>query len=232
MSNLHRLLFLACLFLWACSSPVDSNSAWVIHDPDLELELIAQQPDIRTPIGLVIDREDALYVIESHTHTPPEDYQGPAFDRIKKGLDEDGDGLPDRWEIFADSIEDGMNLCFVEDVLHLITKDQLIALPDQDQNHQADEKRILVEMTQPAEVYDHAALLGIAYGQDGWIYASRGNVGGKQWKITAADGSSIEGYGDGGNVFRCRVDGSGMRKSQPAFGIPLICALRQKGDCC
>lgn len=229
MSNLHRLLFLACLFLWACSSPVDSNSAWVIHDPDLELELIAQQPDIRTPIGLVIDREDALYVIESHTHTPPEDYQGPAFDRIKKGLDEDGDGLPDRWEIFADSIEDGMNLCFVEDVLHLITKDQLIALPDQDQNHQADEKRILVEMTQPAEVYDHAALLGIAYGQDGWIYASRGNVGGKQWKITAADGSSIEGYGDGGNVFRCRVDGSGIEEVATGFWNPFDLRFTAEG---
>ncbi|MEZ4849472.1 MAG: hypothetical protein R3B93_12810 [Bacteroidia bacterium] len=48
------------------------------------MELILHDPEIMTPIGLTIDEKDHLYVLESHTHTPMQDYQGPAFDRIKK----------------------------------------------------------------------------------------------------------------------------------------------------
>ena len=69
----------------------------------MRLESIAEAPEIVTPIGLAIDQEDALYVLESHTHLAYEDYPGPAYDRVKKGIDENGDGIPEQWITFADS---------------------------------------------------------------------------------------------------------------------------------
>ncbi|MEO0334611.1 MAG: hypothetical protein AAF223_23555, partial [Bacteroidota bacterium] len=74
--------------------------------------MIAESPQVMTPIGLTIDENDQLYVLESHTHSPPSDYDGPAFDRIKKGVDENRDGIPETWMVYADSINDGMNLAF------------------------------------------------------------------------------------------------------------------------
>ena len=40
----------------------------VLTDGRLQLQLFAEAPDIVTPIGMVIDRQDRIYVIESHTH--------------------------------------------------------------------------------------------------------------------------------------------------------------------
>ena len=65
-------------------------------------------------LGWLFDHHDNLYVLESHTHSPASGYKGPSFDLIKYGADDNEDGLPDRWHIFADSIEDGMNIIAVE----------------------------------------------------------------------------------------------------------------------
>lgn len=42
-----------------------------LMDARLELKLFAETPDIVTPIGMVIDAKNRIFVIESHTHHPP-----------------------------------------------------------------------------------------------------------------------------------------------------------------
>jgi putative heme-binding domain-containing protein len=69
-------------------------------------------------------------------------------------------------------------------------------------------------------VYDHAALLALAFSRDGWLYVSRGNVGGSAWRIEGTDGSFLEGYGDGGNIMRCRPDGSDLQEVATGFWNP------------
>src|SRR3954464_15493489 len=67
-----------------------------------KLELIAEQPQIVTPIGAAFDRKGRLLIIESHTHQRPNEYDGPAGDRIRMLSDSDGDGNLDRWTTFAE----------------------------------------------------------------------------------------------------------------------------------
>ena len=120
------------------------------------MELILHDPEIMTPIGLTIDEKDHLYVLESHTHTPMQDYQGPAFDRIKKGVDKDGDYEIDQWIIFADSIEDGMNLNYHQNYgVFLATKNQVLQFKDTDHDGVADQRTEILKMYPPEIVYDH-----------------------------------------------------------------------------
>ena len=94
----------------------------ILYDEDLTLELIDSQPNIVTPIGLTIDAQDHIYVLESHTHSPPQNYEGPAFDLIKKSSALNRDLKPTAWMIFADSIEDGMNIIWHRQILYLVEK--------------------------------------------------------------------------------------------------------------
>src|SRR5260221_4083722 len=53
-----------------------------VHDDRLQLQLVAESPDVRTPTGLAMDSQGRVLVIESHTHFPPDKYDGPKHDRI------------------------------------------------------------------------------------------------------------------------------------------------------
>lgn len=192
-----------------------------VLDPNLKLELISKHPDIVTPIGLAIDNKDAIYVLESHTHSPPSDYPGPKYDFIKKGIDRNNDGKPESWTIFADSIVNGANLAISEEgEVYITAKNIVLAFKDLDGDGKSDQRRTLVEMTLPEYVYDHAGILGIAIGRDGWLYLSRGNLGSKAWRIEGRDGSVIKGYGEGGVIFRCKTDGSNLEKLATGFWNP------------
>lgn len=192
-----------------------------VHDPRLELTLFAADPDVMTPVGLAIDVRDRLFVLESHTHSPPRNYPGPKSDRVKVFTDEDGDGKPERQSVFADGIEDGMNLAFSpEGELYVVTSTAVWRLDDRDGDGVSDGRQKVLELLTPERPYEHAALLGITFSPDGWLYASRGNVGSLRYTIRGADGSSVGGYGDGGNVVRCRPDGSGVEQVATGFWNP------------
>lgn len=152
----------------------------VVRDERLALSLFAAAPDIVTPIGIAIDARDRLFVLESHTHTPPPGYAGPRGDRVKLFEDADGDGRPERVAVFAEGLEDGMNLAFSPDgVLHAVTSRAVWALHDRDGDGVSEARTRLVHLAEPGQVYDHAALLGITFAPDGWMYLSRGNTGGQ-----------------------------------------------------
>lgn len=206
----------------SCKSPEKhTSSPPIILDNRLTLELITEHPDLVTPIGLAIDPNDNIYILESHTHLPLKDYDGPKFDRVKKGIDKNKDGRPESWIVFADSIEDGMNLFWgPENTLYLTEKNSVKTFRDTNGDGVSDESKTLLRMVQPKDVYDHAGVMGICISPDNWLYVSRGNTGGQAWRIEGTDGSFIEGYGDGGNLFRCRLDGSQLEEIATGFWNP------------
>lgn len=201
-----------------------------ITDHRLDLTLFASDPDIVTPIGIAVDDEDRLFVLESHTHLRPKDYEGPDGDRIKVFTDPDRDGTPDSVSTFADGLDDGMNIAFSpEGRLYLVSSRVVWALYDRDDDGVSENREKVLEMVQPDYVYDHAGLMGIAFSHNGWIYVSRGNVGGGNWKMVGSDGSSVGGYGDGGNVMRARPDGSELEEVATGFWNPFDVQFDSKG---
>ncbi|NND06556.1 MAG: hypothetical protein HKN87_09265 [Saprospiraceae bacterium] len=199
-------------------------------DADLRISLIESTPNLVTPIGIATDQQDQVYILESHTHSPTSDYDGPTYDRIKIGKDVDGDAVPDEWHMYADSIEDGMNLTIDDQgTLFLATKDQVFAFTDEDGNGISDQRKLLLEMITPTPVYDHAGILGVTSTADGWIYVTRGNTGGKRWRIKGADGSFIDGFGDGGNVIRCTKEGGAVEEIATGFWNPFAIDISSSG---
>jgi len=63
------------------------------------------------------------------------------------------------------------------------------------------ESRTRIAELRTSNSYPHSALLGITLGADGWLYVSRGNNGSAAYSFVGTDGSMVEGYGDGGNIF-------------------------------
>ena len=210
-------LFLTVLLLFKIGLSL-SAAVPVLLDDRLQIGLFVENPDIVTPIGLAIDAQDRIYVLESHTHTPPPNYQGPKSDRIKVFVDENQDGRPDKpATIFAEGMKAGMNLRFSKDgTLYLCSAFEVLALPDRNGDGKADDKKVILRL-QTKNTYPHSAQMGIVISTDDWIYVSRGNNGGYAWTLHGSDGSSIQGFGDGGNVIRCRLDGSQVQEVATGF---------------
>ncbi|MDR8392711.1 c-type cytochrome [Aliifodinibius sp. S!AR15-10] len=206
----------------------DTTNLTVIDDR-LELTRFAEDPDIVTPIGIAIDKQNRIFVLESHTHLPPSDYPGPDSDRIKLMRDNDA-GQPDSISVFAEGFEAGMNITISpEGHLYLVTASEVWVVYDRDGDGRSEERNKLIEFTKPDYVYAHAGLMGITFSNDGWMYISRGNVGGQGWKLVGRDSSSVEGYGDGGNIIRARPDGTELQEVATGFWNPFDLKFDHKG---
>lgn len=189
-------------------------------DARLQVSLYAADPDIRTPIGAAVDARGRLFVVESHTHLQASDYPGPKHDLIKIFEGRRPDGRAAAVQTFADDIDEAMNIVFGPDgTLYVCTAKVVYALHDRDGDDRADEKKTILSLD-TAQTYPHSQLLGIALSADGWLYVTRGNIGGFAYAWVGSDGKRIEGYGEGGDIVRCRTDGTGLEHVATGFWNP------------
>ncbi|HSI74409.1 MAG TPA: PVC-type heme-binding CxxCH protein [Lunatimonas sp.] len=207
-------LLLILITFFSCKSNNESDSPTVVDgvtvlDGRLELTIMKQDPDIVTPIGIAVDSQDRVYVLESHTHLPPKDYSGPKHDIIKVYEDSNGDGNWDKESVFAEGLFEGLNIAFSPDgYLYAVTSKEVWKFYDEDGDGVSERSEKLMAFTKPKQVYAHAAILSIAFDNEGWMYIGRGNTGAAHWIFQGSDGSEVEGYGDGGNIMRAKTDGS------------------------
>ncbi|MGD9633003.1 MAG: PVC-type heme-binding CxxCH protein, partial [Pirellulales bacterium] len=172
-----------------------------------ELELLAHEPDIVTPIALAFDGEGRLLVVESNTHERPDDYQGPTSDRIRMFADSDGDGKLDRWSTFADGFKFAVGVLPRPDgAIYVITRQSIELVRDTDGDGKADERRQLVHMETEDE-YPHNGLEGLALAPDGSLFFGLGENHGMAYTITGSDGSKLVGKGGIDGIFRVTADG-------------------------
>ncbi|MBI3850204.1 MAG: c-type cytochrome [Verrucomicrobia bacterium] len=194
-----------------------------VNDSRLEISLFASEPNIMTPVGLAIDQRGRIFVLESHTHFPPADYPGPKFDRVK--LFQPATATSNAPSIFAGGFHHAMNLAFSPDgQLYLTHRNGVIALHEKDGDGVSESRTTILEMKTPGD-YPHNGLGGIAFSSDGWLYVGMGENLGVEYTLKGSDGNSHTGGGEGGNVFRCRPDGSKLQHVATGFWNPFALAF-------
>lgn len=191
-----------------------------VLDPDWQMELISAEPELVTPTGCCFDDDGGLLVIECHTHFPPDDYSGPKTDRIYRFDDSDGDGVLDRKRLFFEGGTATMNIVNLGDGSFAVaTRSDVSRLVDTNGDGVADNRKVLLTH-QTNAVYPHNGLAGLMLGPDGWLYVGQGENFGEPYQLVGTDGSKQMGGGEGGNVFRCRGDGSQVQRIATGFWNP------------
>ena len=198
--------------------PVDSELPTCV-DPNLRLEVVVADPDIVTPIGLAIDSDDSLYVIESHTHLRAADYTGPDSDRIKV-LRRSADNSKYKISTFADGLDAAMNLAFSpRGDLFVVCAREVVSFPKVNGRLDPSAREVVLRL-ETQERYAHNCLLGITFDRHGKMYVSRGNTGGRAYSVVGTDGTLVSGYGDGGSVLVCDEGGGNVEEFATGFWNP------------
>jgi putative membrane-bound dehydrogenase-like protein len=198
----------------------------LIDQPGFGLELVASEPDIVTPIGMAFDPQGRLLVIESHTHQRPEDYDGPAGDRIRMFADGDGDGRLDAWSTFAEGFQQAMKLCVRPDGgVYLVTRGDVRLLEDTDSDGVSDRETMVLHLETEGD-YPHNGMSGITFSPSrngesvGTLRIGVGENFGIPYALVGSDGSRFEMRDGAGNVFACMADGSNVVRVATGFWNP------------
>lgn len=207
----------------------------LVEQPGFGLELVASEPDIVTPIGMTFDAKGRLLVIESHTHQRPEDYDGPAGDRIRMFADTDRDGRLDRWSTFAEGFQQATNLCVRPDGgVYVVTRRDVRLLEDTDGDGKADKVTEILRLETDVD-YPHNGLSGIVLaetGGDDFLFIGLGENFGGAYRLVGSDGTTIADSGGSGTIFICRADGSYLRRFSMGFWNPFsLCIANDQLFC-
>jgi len=198
----------------------------VSRDPRLVIELFAADPDIVTPTGLDVDHAGRVFVIESNTHFPPEGYDRHPTDRLLVLRDLDDDGQAELPTVFADGFVHAMSVAVrtshdpsQPDTVLVATRKEVIALWDDDGDLVADRRTRILQLDTKGN-YPHNGLAGFAFDAHGHMYIGLGENLGAAYKLIGSDKTTLEGGGEGGNIYRCRLDGSHLQKFATGFWNP------------
>ncbi|MCE9532670.1 MAG: hypothetical protein K8T89_16350 [Planctomycetes bacterium] len=208
-----RFSFLALLLL--CHARLEAAPP-VVLDDRLVIEQVVKDPDIVTPTGMAVDEQGRIWVIENHTHQRTDKYKGPATDRIRVFSDPGPDGKMRKSTIFADGFKDSMSLALHNGEVLLATRSDIWVLRDTKNTGTADERKVIVKLDSPGN-YPHNGLSGFAFDGTGHFYFSLGENLGAPYKLRGSDGQSLSGGGEGGSIYRCRLDGSRIERVATGF---------------
>ncbi len=159
-------------------SPHPKSSAAALrsfqHDARFELELVASEPLVQSPVAIDFGADGRLWVCEMFDYPSGLDGQGRPGGRVKLLTDVDGDGRFDRAEPVAEGLayptglmawDGGVIVCAAPEVLYL--------KPRAGGRY---EQRVL--LTGFATHNFQARVNGLRWGMDGWVYGSGGLFGG------------------------------------------------------
>jgi putative membrane-bound dehydrogenase-like protein len=189
------------------------------HDKRLVVELVAAAPDIVHPVSIACDARGRLLVIESHTHFRPPNYKGPKHDRIR--LFEIGPGgKAERISTFFEGTRFTMDLAVHPDgSVYVATRNEILRLRDTTGQGTADQRQRIAFLETKGD-YPHNGLSGLAFDSQGNLYFGLGENLGENYRLVAADGTTLTGGGEGGNVYWCTADGKGLRRVATGFWNP------------
>ena len=103
--------------------------------------------------------------------------------------------------------------------VYIATRREIFQFHDDDGDDKADRKESIVRLDTKGN-YPHNGLAGFAIDALGWMYFGFGENLGADYKIIGSDGTTLSGGGEGGNIYRCRLDGSKLSQIATGFWNP------------
>jgi len=210
----------ATIVLLVTASLTMAADAPQARDERLTVELFAEHPQIVTPTGLAVAADGRVFVAESHTHFRPDDYDGPAADRILIFEDTDGDGRADKRTIFHEGFTHVMDIEFHHDGwLYVATRRDIHRMRDTNDDGKADEVTRIVWLDTEGN-YPHNGLSGLAFDFDGGLNFGLGENLGAEYTLHGTDEISFSGGGEGGSTYHVQPDGKRLRRVSTGWWNP------------
>ncbi len=178
--------------------------------PGFRIELVASEPDIVKPINMKFDSAGRLYVTQSYEYPFPHPEGVPGRDTIRRIVDTNGDGIPDKVSVFADGLSIPIGVTPIPGGVFGYSVPNLYRFFDKNGDGVADTREIAYSGFGHRDT--HGMVNGLNYWLDGWVYCCHGYS--NTSTIKAADGSHAT--MQSGNTFRVRIDGSHI--DQFSFG--------------
>jgi putative membrane-bound dehydrogenase-like protein len=189
----------------------------VAVDDRLVVELVAAEPTINTPTGMTVDAQGRVWAIESNTHFPPKNYKGKPTDRILVFEDFGSDGRAGKVTTFAEGFRYAMGIGFGKGGdLYLATRWEVLRWTGKPELQQ---RRDTIVRLDTKGNYPHNGLSGFAFDAEGNVYFGMGENLGQPWALVGSDGTTIK-DDEGGKIFRCRPDGTGLVRLATGFWNP------------
>ena len=192
--------------------------------PGVKLTLLAEHPDLVTPVGVDVDAKGNIWLVSNHTHFRPQGYEGPEHDEI---LVFDKDGKNRR--VFYNRTNTTMHLKLGPDGwVYLSERSRILRIKDTNGDGVADVEENVATLD-TVSTYPHNGLSGMAWHPDGGLVFSLGENFGKDWTLTSRDAVKLTGRGEGG-IFRCTADGKSLRRIARGFWNPFGLFVRSDGE--
>jgi putative membrane-bound dehydrogenase-like protein len=195
----------------------------------IRLTEVVRDPQIVTPTGIDVDASGRIWAVASHTHFRPLDYTGPEHDEILVFTDADGDGRAEQRHLFYNRTVATMDLELgLGGWVYLAERGRILRVRDSDGDGRGDTEENIAVLSTIAD-YPHNGHSGLAWHPSGDLVFALGENFHKDWTLTGADGTEVIGSGEGG-IFRCRPDGSKLRRIAKGFWNPFGVVVRSDGE--
>ena len=159
----------------------------------------AADPEIIKPICMNWDNRGRLFIAETVDYPNEKQPEGQGHDRIKICEDTNGDGVADKFTIFADKLSVPTSMVWTPEGWIITQAPDVLLLTDTNGDDKADVRKVLFTGFSTGDT--HAGPSNLRLGFDGWVYGTcgyagfQGTVGGKQVRF-------------GQSLFRFRPDAS------------------------
>ncbi len=182
-------------------SPAESMKHMVVPE-GFEVRLFAAEPQIGKPLCMNWDERGRLWIAESLDYPNELKPEGQGRDRIKILEDTDGDGVADKFTVFAEKLSIPTSIAFYKGGIVVHQAPHTLYLRDTDGDDKADEKRVLFTGWGTGDT--HAGPSNLRYGLDNWLWGIvgysgfRGTIGGEDLRFSQGfyrfkpDGSKFE----------------------------------------
>jgi putative membrane-bound dehydrogenase-like protein len=189
-------------------SPEESQKCFRTK-PGLEVQLVAAEPLVKSPVAVDWDAKGRLWVCEMYDYPTGVDEQWKPGGQIRILTDTNGDGRYDRATLFLDGLpyptgvmawKNGALICAAPDILYA-----------EDTNGDGRADRVTKLFSGFLTDNYQARVNGLSLGLDNWIYGANGLLGG-----VIQGGAIKEGVNLRGRDFRMRPD---TGEFEPASGL-------------